>query len=422
MWLKNFFKNLFFKVNLKEESLPEIEKDTEPIRGIDLRIDRSIQEICEVYIKSSSSTRGVLYILLLVSLLSLISVINTHKDNWTISRINSEQDTINKDESALIALMHKHEKIPDIKTNDKKMFAKKMDSIKHVYYLDSIRNSDKTNREVNERNNLIRNSIENSQTVRIPIIGNSFDINNLAIVSGISSIVLLVVVRFTLSREKNNLRIAFNSITERYNGCNIEDDLKHEILQKVKKQKFNEDNLCESFNLKRRRYHYNLLSMNEIFNIPELGISNNVLQKTTTGKIVIGYMYSFVFLIYLGVFANDLTTIDQGYRVSHWQTIALCIISYVCLNFIARICDNCNYEKKYINNLFNNFRKNDYKYDKLKDLQAENADRIRIDLESTALRNLVIILFFILFYAIYFLIKKMVYDFIIILFLKDSGN
>ena len=187
MSLKSFFSEIFFNAKSKEENQSVPGQYADLIKGIDLRIDSSIQEICSVYIKSSSSTRGVLYVLLLVSLLSLISVINTHKDNWTISRINSEQDTIDKDEGALITLMHRHENIKSkIKTNDPGKISFKIDSIKHVYFLDSIKNSDKINKEVNERNNLIRNSIENSQTVRIPIIGNSFDINNLAIVSGIS--------------------------------------------------------------------------------------------------------------------------------------------------------------------------------------------------------------------------------------------
>ena len=211
--------------------------------------------------------------------------------------------------------------------------------------------------------------------------------------------------RFTLSREKNNLRIAFNSITERYDGS-VEDDLKIEILKKIKAHKINEDNLVDAFNRKRRRYHYNLLSMNEIFNIPELDSSNNILQKTTTGKIVTGYMYSFVFLVYLMVFLNDLSTIERGYRVSHWQTLTLCIVSYICLNFIARICDNCNDEKKHITNLFNDFRGNDYKYDQVKDLRYERGSRIRIDRKFGIARNVFVLFFFLLLYAVYFILKK----------------
>lgn len=421
MSLKSFLNKILVHSKAKEVDLQAPGQHGDLIKGIDLKIDPSIQEICSVYIKSSSSTRGVLYVLLLVSLLSLISVINTHKDNWTISRINSEQDTIDKDEGILITLMHKHENIKSkIKTNDPSKLLFKIDSIKHIYFLDSIKNSDKINREVNERNNLIRNSIENSQTVKIPVMGNSFDINNLAIVSGISSIILLIVVRFTLSREKNNLRIAFTSITERYDG-GIEDELKIELLKRTKGHKVDEDDLFKGLNRKRRRYHYNLLSMNEIFNIPELDSSNNILQKTATGKIVTNYMYSFVFLVYLGVFINDLSTFDRGLRVSHWQTITLSIVSYICLNFIARICDNCNDEKKHITNLFNNFRADDYKYDQLKDLGHESGSRIRIDKDLGTARNIFVLVFFVLFYAIYFILKRLV-DVLSAILYMGSGN
>src|SRR3569833_3396119 len=87
------------------------------IKGIDLKIDPSVQKICEAYNSSSGSTRSVLYILMLINVLSFVAVLNTHWGNWLSSRINSKQDNKTKNK----------------KTQKKKKTTQKRDSIKTDY-------------------------------------------------------------------------------------------------------------------------------------------------------------------------------------------------------------------------------------------------------------------------------------------------
>src|SRR3569833_2024690 len=94
------------------------------IKGIDLKIDPSVQKICEAYNSSSGSTRSVLYILMLINVLSFVAVLNTHRGNWLSSRINSKQDSISKYEKAQIRLISAHKR-DSIKTdNTSKEWAK----------------------------------------------------------------------------------------------------------------------------------------------------------------------------------------------------------------------------------------------------------------------------------------------------------
>jgi hypothetical protein len=58
------------------------------VKGIDLRIDNSVHELCKVSNETSSHTRGILYFVMLITLLSFIAVVNTHKWNWIKSRID----------------------------------------------------------------------------------------------------------------------------------------------------------------------------------------------------------------------------------------------------------------------------------------------------------------------------------------------
>ena len=460
MSFEKFIEKYFSKRERTVKHTSENKKDSELIKGIDLRIDPHIQEICKVYNSSSGSTRSVLYVLLLINILSLMAVINTRPVNWTLSRVVNQQLSINNDESKevdatykykkkqlnleydyknkQILLREKYQHNPDkTKISVKKRFAYAHDSIMLAYVHDTARNdktqalmmsksTDKINMEDNERNNLIRNRIENSQTVKVPILGNSFDVNDLAIMSGISFIILLLVVRFTLIREKNNLQIALNSITERYDDF-IEDEFNTDLdkiindkltaeKRKNKKDSLKKD-LMRAINYKRRKHHYNFLSMNEIFNMPKLDISENLFQKTKIGKLVIGHLYTFSFIIYLGVVINDLVTIKRGFKVSPPLTIGLCITSYILLNFIARFCYDCNTQKRAINKIFNSFWDEKYTYNKDKCLK-ENSDSTGTGNSLNIGGDIIKIFYYIFFYAFYFILVKMFYDSLFELYLN----
>jgi len=349
------------------------------IIGLDLKIDPAVQKICEIYNQCSGSTRSVMYVLLLVNILAFISVINTHRSNWITTRIASKQDNIELNEKKLIALKYSYlRKQTEQQTRYQHLTEKsknniaKLTDLRSAGLIDSLQLdssftvqntiiSDNIKREAGERDNLIRNKIENSQTVKVPILGNSFDIDNLAIVSGVSFIILLIVLKFTLTREKNNLKLAFNAITDRYTDL-IEPELKDNVTAIATAQGISEKVVMAEINNIRREHHYNFLSMNEIFNLPYLTVSDKTLQNTTTGKIVTRYLFYFPYFIYLLTFVNDLSTWPEGFKVSFWHTIILYIISFIFLTIIARLSRSCNKQKLIVTQLFNKFYENNYRY------------------------------------------------------------
>ena len=76
MWSPlSLFKTKPKKTDKNYKDTTEVEKNAELIKGIDLKIDSSVQEICEVYNKSAGSTRSALYILLIINILRLNKIL-----------------------------------------------------------------------------------------------------------------------------------------------------------------------------------------------------------------------------------------------------------------------------------------------------------------------------------------------------------
>jgi len=373
-------------------NINESKKETEAdkIKGIDLKIDDSVQHLCEAYNASSGSTRSVIYVLFLINIILLIAVLNTHPWNWTDTRIKNSVDSVHNAEDSLGALVERYKQSRfklrnDFKKNialalDKYVKGKsdnvakiEIDSIinfsekyrqlsqknDNEYFQNRLRDSDRIFAEMDKSSGLVKNEIDNSHHISIPLTGNSFDINDLAQVSGISFVILLIVLKFTLAREKDNLQIAFNAISERYDADMFDPEYK-EYIDKLPGKIINMPNFKKLINFKRRRYHYNSLSMNEIFNLPKLDISADVLQKRMSGKIVKNHIFTFPFIVYLAILINDILTGYKGFEVSFIHTIISYILSFIWLSAIAFLSNSCNNQKKDINKLFDNFYHTNY--------------------------------------------------------------
>lgn len=256
--------------------MPNFEKPI--IKGINIRIDDSVHELCKVSNETSSHTRGILYFIMLITLLSIIAVLNTHPHNWIGSRIKLERAKLQ----------------PGLNSNTYDTTRVKYESF-------------------------VRSKNENYAVVRLPILGIAFDVNNLAIVSGFTLCFLLIVLRFTVNREYLNLRIAFDAIKARYTDDadladfdkfipnNIDSAMKSEWLRQI--------------NRKRREHHYNYLSMNEVFNMPPAKAS------LYTNKYYYGFrdfiskfLFALPLISYLAITLNDLSTINEGARINGWHT------------------------------------------------------------------------------------------------------
>ncbi|WPV65405.1 hypothetical protein [Chitinophaga sp. LS1] len=321
------------------------------VKGLNLDIDKAIDNICEVSNRSSGTTRSILYIYLIVNILSLIAVINSYKYNWERQRMeyaNLEYNTLKK---------HLKQVLP---TN--------------TALYNEVQDSIRQKRE--ELNILLRSDTENFTIIRIPILGNCFDLNDLGLISGITFILLGFTMRFTLTREINNLKIVFHAISERYPDDANADQFKDSGFD------------IKSINYTRRRHHYNYLSMNEIFNFPPLQTSAKSTMKARLGKAIMKMFY-FPFIVYLSIFANDLSTVDRGIRVEPIHTIISLILSFLFALAIYYTCRECTRRKITVYGLYCAIYLNDYKYpEDMPTFNARQLSTLKFD-EQTTLADLI---------------------------------
>ena len=321
---------------------------TTRIRGVDLEIDGSIQKICEASNATSSSTRSVMYILLIINILSIIIILNTRDNNWSYSRLKNIHRSI---------------------------VANQGDPTK----LDSLRAVESA---------LIRNRVENVQTVKLPILGNAFDVNDLIIIVGFSFVILLVILRFTMMREVNNLKIALHAISERYPGhANKETFQPYLDAQAKIDPTLKEEDVLKAINFTRRKYHYNFLSMNEIFTLPPLEVEEEEIDEKKDSKkkkeieeeekvekkrkkgrrgwlssFLLAYMYWIPAIIYFFILRNDMRTLEFGWGSSEENTRLGFAIGIVCLVCIAVLCHRAVTQKKTIDFLNSDFEASHYWY------------------------------------------------------------
>ena len=298
------------------------------IQGLDLQTDPTVIEICKTSNSTSSSTRSVLYVLVIVNILALITAINTWPLNWTDARISK----LENDFATLPAMIKQAGNSSTAKSITDKL---KMDSILWQFYK--------------------RFDIENYHNIKIPILGNAFDVNNLSLIAGMTFVVLLIVLRFTLGRELVNLRLALNSITNRYPDYANKDQFKNSVAD------YDWPDVMPSINRVRRLHHYNSLSMNEIFNLPPLEISSNRVQNRFSGRALM-YMFYFPSVIYASIFANDIATIGKALEENSGETVAFMLLSVLFLSIIILLSIKCTTLKRKIYQSYVEFKNNHYRY------------------------------------------------------------
>jgi hypothetical protein len=306
------------------------------IKGLDLEIDPNIQEVCEISNSSSGSTRSILYVLVLVNILILIALLNTHKWNWTGYRVRKLQT-----------------ELEDLR----KMKIKDTTSEEYIRHDVEIRVKE------NFLFSIARSDIENYHTVRVPILGNAFDINNLGIVTGITFLILFIICRFTLAREINNLRIALNAISDRYIDNSDRNKFKDALGDKefLKRVKGNDDVILSSINYTRRQHHYNYLTMNEIFNFPPLETSRNKVVHKIIGRVVMKMFYLPVIVCCL-VITNDIATFRFASRLSQTYGLVSLFISAISIIVVYLLAKRCTKQKDYIFGLYSQFKNDSYNW------------------------------------------------------------
>ncbi len=313
--------------------------------GINLDIDSEVSRICEASNKSSSSTRNVLYLIVIACLVQLAIFLDTYQYSWSNLKYDKKMQQL---ETGIASISEK--------------------------ILRSDLNSQYVNFLQNELNFLKREKIsnerymnENVRLFKIPIINLQLHVNDTAIISGFLVITLLIILAYTLDREEINLCIALKSIQNRYSD-NSDIARFSELLDEYPHDDTAKGELIREINKTRRRHHYNFLTMNEVFTRPSTSADDQLANEETLLQleknltmwflrnkfIIVPFFYALTLL-------NDLHTYWKGYAYSSLKTNVHLIISVLFFMVIFYYSIKAHRKSFKILSRYNMFRFSDYK-------------------------------------------------------------
>jgi hypothetical protein len=317
----------------KTDSNFRAEPEIEEIVGIDLKIDDSVTRICEVSNSSSSNTRNIWYIIVIVSTLSFAEFWNTHPKNLSSERV----DYYKKE---FLTLM------PEIAA-DSALKGRSLDTSKINFELQTAKNM---------LDIFTRLDIQNGN-IQIPILGNYFDIADLGLFAGFAFVVLLLILKFILLRKVMNLKKALTAISARYS-----DDAEAALFAGYHGVDPLAKTTLYSINLYRRRYHYDILCMNEIFTvapekIPVVWFSDRTIEWCRK-KVFFIPLVVFVLIV-----SNDIAGIWlYGWGIYKANHIFLLVINALYLYLVYAFAVRCTAKSVEIESLYADFKRNRFKY------------------------------------------------------------
>lgn len=287
-------------------------------RGINLKIDTDINYLCESSHSASSITRNFNYVLVFILFLACLNYINTSPGNWSSIRLNHINNRIN--------------------SLEKEIQYQNSESLKNELELLKMK-----------RNKIIDFTTQQSVNIQIPVFDSSFDVNNLTLISGISISLILFLIRISSQRELINLRYTLNAITERYTDDADKIDFYEILSQSLKKDKI--DERIAIINKNRRRYHYEILRINDF-------LYSTLIFKS---KIKVN-IFSLPLGIYLCLILTDLMTMNIGFNMSYIITSFTIIYSLILILVIYKLCKDCGQIRNKIYTLYLDFEKKNYTY------------------------------------------------------------
>lgn len=313
-------------------------------KGINLNIDSEVSRICEVSNKSSSSTRNVLYLIVIACLVQIAIFLNTFQYSW--SNLKYE----NRLQQLETGISNISEKILRSDLNNQ-----------YAIFLQNELNALKQ-----EKISLERYMIENVGLFRIPIINLQLHVNDTAIISGFLIITLLIILTYTLDREEINLCIALKSIQNRYSD-NSDISQFSESLDEYPDDVIKRELIME-INKTRRKHHYNFLTMNEVFTRPSTSADEELANEENLSQIEKNWAewflrnkFTIIPFFYAITLLNDLLTYKKGYAYSVLKTNIHLFFSAIFFATILYYSIKANKKSFKILCRYNAFKSNNYK-------------------------------------------------------------
>jgi hypothetical protein len=165
---------------------------------------------------AAKRTRTVTILLVVASVLTFVGWLNSLPDGWIAERLKTlsnagvaltkEPDALDREDMKSLDYLkekigprptrYKDEK--DQKNNvETKQYQQYKDQYKELYIA------------------LVRTYVDNTFTIRVPFFGISFDINYLGLLSGLGLVIVLILFRFTITRELQNLELSLEEARKR---------------------------------------------------------------------------------------------------------------------------------------------------------------------------------------------------------------
>lgn len=239
----------------------------------------SVKKYVKVADEAAKRTRWLTIVLAVASVIILIGIWNSLHWSWATERVKTAFD---------LDPTH-NEKMFDVlrKGSDHELFDKKQ-------FLRDLQHS------------VMRGYIDNVRYVNIPVFGIAIDINDLGLIGGLGLVIILFLLRFSLSREIKNLNILF-------------------------REAFRHDKLCD---------FYHSLAMQQVFTVPEMkGESKNTLLNIAS-KIVYfmpsaAILFAVAYDIYTA-FEFSLFNFDTVWDLIFFEFSGLAFVFYLSLRCLER--------------------------------------------------------------------------------------
>lgn len=233
-------------------------------------LKRLLDNAAEASISAGSRSRNILILLCFSSLLAFMASWNARESSWVRMRHNRIKSLYTLYHHADSLKEYNHEKIEnDSLLEDSEIELLQTLDIRHKQDLDDYRR-------------IYTELKKEIYLVKVPILGFSFDINDLGMVSGITFSLLLLILWFAQEREDENLRLTMKAAE------------KNDLLD----------------------IYYIKLWMGQVLMVPPL--------KGPRSTIKWGLMLKLLFLLpllcQLYIFWNDFKTVKYGYTFSHDST------------------------------------------------------------------------------------------------------
>jgi len=260
----------------------------------------SLEDYISATNSASTRARRVVYAFCFASILAFMAFWNSRNESWFNSRYSIIQEIYRVDFDTT-----RTEKKGAMPNNAEKA---KLDEFK-------VSRSIVTKKQTEDLLEIYQNLKKEIYLIRVPILGVSFDVNDLGIFSGLTFTMLLTLFWFTLEREEENLKLTFE-YAERKNK-----------LKDV----------------------YTYLSMGQVLTIPQK--DNASVSKFWQHLPKAIYMGPWVVSIL--IFINDIGTLESGFVLNFKATIILIITSVIFLTIISILTIFCLHRAIEVEKLWN---------------------------------------------------------------------